>query len=449
MSGEGEAIKKTVVKKLLTKFKLLCNNISGERASTRPYFLGNMWRRNFSPLFIFIAILFFLILPPISILCYGIPADVSGLSVTPSGDRHINVDWVDVSEYDYYKVYSSTDKSFLVLIATPPVSFYSLLVSTSVIKPTTYYFQVAASSAGIDGPRSAIVSTTVFISIQYYDIDNDTVLERAENLDGNATNGFEIYNDQNINSSVLYITDMTGDNKVDFLIDINADNKPDKFWAPTDGVVSNIVQRNVDFDEFIEYTFDVNGDGICEKFFDEQDYSTISFCQIMGTVSPSVAAVSLEYDGKVIEKTDTVNGNYSLMISTLDINDYYSLIAYATGRAVRENKIFLKHGQTFLINFSLPVSAVNGFDIHTFPNPVKQGTGITVVFDNKNEDATLAFYNAQQERIKVFFTKENPQIKSFIWNLKDDKDEYILPGLYYLVLKSKKNKKIFKAYITK
>ncbi|MFA5790783.1 MAG: hypothetical protein WC976_07125 [Caldisericia bacterium] len=436
-----------ILKKLLTKKRLLCNNNDWERASNRPHCHGDVWRRTLS------SFLFFVIVCWTSFLsitqCYCVPASISGLSATSISDRRIDVDWSDASEYDYYKVYTSTNQNQLVLISTPPVSFYTLTISTSVVKPIMYYFQVAVSSKGVDGPLSAIVSATVTINIEYYDVDGDGVQEKAENLDNNITNGFETYNDSNMNSSVLYIADMTDDGKMDILIDTNADNKPDKFWAPADGVVTDIVPRNVDLDEFFEYTLDVNGDGIYEKFFDEQDFSVISFCRITGSVSPAVATISLKYDGSVIESTDVNNGTYSLMISTLNINDYYSLVAYTSGRAIRENKIFLKHGEIFTVNFSLPAAAVKSFGIHTFPNPIKQKSNVTIVFDNKEEDVSLTLYNAQQERIKDFFTNENPPVKSFVWNLKDDKDDTILPGLYYIVLKSKKNKEIFKMYITK
>ena len=321
-----------------------------------------------------------------SVPCHSVPASISGLSATSTSDRRIDVDWSDVSEYDYYKVYTSTNLNQLVLISTPPVSFYTLTISTNIVKPTMYYFQVAVSSNGVDGPLSSVVSTTVTINIEYYDVDGDGVLEKAENLDNDDANGFETYNDPNMNSSVLFIADMTSDGKMDFLLDTNADGLPDKFWAPADGVVTIIILMNVDLDDFLEHTIDTDGDGRYDKFYDEQENRIVAFCRIEGAVSPSAATVSLAYAGAIIESTQSTGGRYTLIISTLSINDYYDLFAYATGYAVKSIKVFLKHGEVYQENFNIPLAAVSSsFGVHTFPNPVKQKTPATVVVENNKE----------------------------------------------------------------
>lgn len=86
-------------------------------------------------------------------------------------------------------------------------------------------------------------------------------------------------------------------------------------------------------------------------------------------------------------------------------------------------------------------------DIIAFPNPVKVRSLVNVVYTipADSSDVNIRIYNRIGEFIReIVDDRKNKGTYSRNIILKNDSEEYIAPGIYYIVLKTSKNKKIFK-----
>jgi len=88
----------------------------------------------------------------------------------------------------------------------------------------------------------------------FLDVDNDRVNETAINANNITADGFEVYQDPNINTKATPI-DGDFDGMTDWLIDVRPYMYYDKYWDPDDGILTNVTRTNGD------YLIDTNGDG--------------------------------------------------------------------------------------------------------------------------------------------------------------------------------------------
>ena len=80
-----------------------------------------------------------------------------------------------------------------------------------------------------------------------------------------------------------------------------------------------------------------------------------------------------------------------------------------------------------------PGKADEKFSLKVFPNPAQNSANLTVISD---KGATLAVYNSSGQIIQSFQIEKGKQIIS--WNLSDSRGNNLLPGYYFLKLKTDK-----------
>jgi hypothetical protein len=88
----------------------------------------------------------------------------------------------------------------------------------------------------------------------FLDVDNDGINETAINENNITDDGFEIYEDPNLNSRAIPI-DGDFDGMTDWLIDVNKNGRYEKYWDPDDGILTNVTRTGYD------YYIDTNNDG--------------------------------------------------------------------------------------------------------------------------------------------------------------------------------------------
>ncbi len=112
---------------------------------------------------------------------------------------------------------------------------------------------------------------TVNASEVSFDIDSDSTEERAENSDGNVTNGFENYTDPNGNSNVVNTTDADADGRIDFFINTTGTEEPEIYWDPDNAVISGVDLIDVNSDGKKDFIFDSDGDSAKDKWYNPSD----------------------------------------------------------------------------------------------------------------------------------------------------------------------------------
>jgi len=122
-----------------------------------------------------------------------------------------------------------------------------------------------------DGAINSTQQVIVIKSAVTRDVDSDEIDEKAIDLNGNPSDGYETYNDSNGNSNAVKSKDGDGDGKIDHFIDINNDGNPDKYWDPDNGLLTDITIRDVDGDRTKEWLYDSDGDNINDKYYDPDD----------------------------------------------------------------------------------------------------------------------------------------------------------------------------------
>ena len=181
------------------------------------------------------------------------------------------------------------------------------------------------SAGGTGGGTAPVAANTA------YDIDGDGLNEYAVDVNSNPADGYEVFSDSNpvgTVSTLIVSVDYNANGKPEFLIDINSDGKPDKFWDPTAGIVTDIVLSDVDADGTNEYLLDVNGDGVFDYYYDP-DTSTLNIltgnskmADVDGDGLPEKAidANANPADGYELFTDSTPVGTVSTLIYTVDVN---------------------------------------------------------------------------------------------------------------------------------
>lgn len=89
------------------------------------------------------------------------------------------------------------------------------------------------------------------------DIDSDGNDETATDENGDETDGFEQFDDDEDSSTLLKAVDGDGDGKTDFIISTDEDEFPERYWDPDDDILSTVQLVQCDADEGPEWRFDV------------------------------------------------------------------------------------------------------------------------------------------------------------------------------------------------
>jgi len=164
------------------------------------------------------------------------------------GDFDGMTDWlIDINPYGTYDRYWDPDDGILTNVSRTD---------------NDYYIDVD------DDDESDVTYNSKYDAfITRLDTDSDSNLEIA--LDTDFDGSYDDYRDPDWSSRLLDIEDGDEDGKNDFIIGVYPDFKPAKYWDPDDGILTNILETDVDNDEDVEYALDTNGDGEFDKVYNE------------------------------------------------------------------------------------------------------------------------------------------------------------------------------------
>lgn len=142
------------------------------------------------------------------------------------------------------------------------------------------HVDVEAMESCYKDPRYNSAKATLFSSYNHdfkqKDVDDDCQYERAIDQNDDSSDGYEYYED-NLGdpSEAKKSKDGDGDGMIDHFIDINNDEKPDKYWDPDDDILTDIIIKDVDYNESDnweeEWVFDSDDDGELDKYYDPDD----------------------------------------------------------------------------------------------------------------------------------------------------------------------------------
>jgi hypothetical protein len=165
------------------------------------------------------------------------------------GDFDGMTDWlIDMIPYGTYDKYWDPDDEILTRV-----------------NRTDYDYYIDTNN---DNVTDIIYNSKYRAFIAKLDVDSDSNLEIA--LDTDFDGCYEDYKDLDSSSQLLDRVDGDKDKKNDFIISLK-DNitKPAKYWDPDSKISTDIVEKDVDNDNDLEFVIDVNGDGKFERVYDK------------------------------------------------------------------------------------------------------------------------------------------------------------------------------------
>ncbi len=104
----------------------------------------------------------------------------------------------------------------------------------------------------------------------YADVDGDGNLEQARNNDANTVNGFETFYDSDGSTSVVKSGNFNWDGHTDFFLDINNDGLPEKYWNPSDGILSDVTITKIESSAkatLDDWVFSSAGNGVNDRYY--------------------------------------------------------------------------------------------------------------------------------------------------------------------------------------
>jgi hypothetical protein len=163
----------------------------------------------------------------------------------------------------------------------------------------------------------------------YNDVDDDGIDEIAINENNDSSDGYEIYQDPNDNSTVVLRKDGDGDGKYDYFIDYKDDEQPDRYWDPDDGgpngTLTDIEIIDVDYDDTDEWVFDSDGKDGLDKYYDPDDQQIHEYVVFTLTVGiDGNGIVFKEPDGTLFLKDFVVELEAQPLLGSNSVFDHWS-----------------------------------------------------------------------------------------------------------------------------
>ena len=323
------------------------------------------------------------------------------LNVVSTVDREVTFSWqVGVGSHTFTLYLSTT---IFLSTANYQVAEYRVVIDTYSVEVSTYYYRFSFpiefngrypyfyTSAVLTTQTTSYfyVSSPVVVEMSvdviYQDVDGDDNLEMASNIDGILANGYENYRDLELNSQVYRRVDWDADGVFEYLIDTDLDNKPELLWIPHTQQVYRLLRRNVDRDSAAEY--EISGTA---RYYDVSDMKFHRFCRFKGRVTSSkneplsFAQVSLRWEktGEELLSFGTDDqGNFDVYITTLAVESYLECEVKSKGFLTQKRSFWFDHDKEYTGNFVLYPVVTDKHGFIFFPNPVKEGGVLRVVFD--------------------------------------------------------------------
>ncbi|MBI2675709.1 MAG: thrombospondin type 3 repeat-containing protein [Candidatus Aenigmarchaeota archaeon] len=141
---------------------------------------------------------------------------------------NITVNGQFAKSFDYNESFGANSTRNISLVLSSPET---CMGSTS---SKAFVVALVSPVADINQSDNVYRFTVNLASQRAMDVDNDGILEKARNANGNMADGYEDYSDENNNTAATRI-DGDSDGKADFLIDIGNNGIFEKYWDP-DGI---------------------------------------------------------------------------------------------------------------------------------------------------------------------------------------------------------------------
>jgi hypothetical protein len=323
------------------------------------------------------------------------------LNVVSAVDREVTFSWqVGVGSHTF-TLYVST--AVFLSTANYQVAEYCVVIETYSVEVSTYYYKFSFpiefnghypyfyTSAVLTTQTtsyfyiSSAVVVEMSVDVIYQDVDGDGNLEMASNRDDNLANGYESYRDLELNSQVYCRVDWDADGVFEYLIDTDLDNKPELLWIPHTQQIYRLLRRNVDRDSAAEY--EISGTA---RYYDVSDMKFHTFCRFKGRVTSSkneplsFAQISLKWEktGEELLSFGTDDqGNFDVYITTLAVESYLECEVKSKGFLTQRRSLWFDHDKEYTGNFVLYPVVTSESSFTFFPNPVKEGGVLRVVFD--------------------------------------------------------------------
>jgi uncharacterized repeat protein (TIGR01451 family) len=150
------------------------------------------------------------------------------------------------------------------------------------------------------------------------DIDGDGRLEQTQDNDGNSVNGYETFSDPDGSSKVIRSGNYNWDGHTDYFLDTNNDGQPEKYWDPSDNIISNVTITKVEDTAKTtanDWVFSSQGNNINDRYYSPNfnvirkmaRATDLSITKTVSNVQPS--------PGAIITYTFTINNSGSYAVS--------------------------------------------------------------------------------------------------------------------------------------
>jgi hypothetical protein len=255
------------------------------------------------------------------------------VAVPLDGDGDGMTDWlIDIYPYRGYERYWDPDDGILTDVR---------LVTIKIDSQDKEFYLIDSDGDG-EVDISYVEGEGTYL-IREKDVDGDGKLEYAVDFDNDRS--FDYFYDPDSSSTFFDMIDGDFDGKNDFLIDTvrDSEDKPDKYWDPDDGILTDIVAEDVDGDGEDEYKIDTDEDGDFDIVYDGGQVKKMT----------DLAIDSISFSPKLPYSGDAVTSSV-IVSNSGDFNTTeFTVLLYMDSSLKGNESISLLAGSSKEINFDL------------------------------------------------------------------------------------------------